>query len=69
MTAEQKREQLLRKLKEAGVKAPAAMYPKSELWSVNTTPEDMFDRMNAHLMELAQLKAYEDGELTSFVTR
>ena len=54
MNAEQKREQLLKQLKAAGVKAPAAMYPKSELWTVNTTPEDMFDRMNAHLAELAQ---------------
>lgn len=59
MTAEQKREQLLGKLKDAGVKAPAAMYPKSELWGVNTTPEDMFDRMNAHLIELAQMADYQ----------
>lgn len=60
MTAEQKREQLLKKLKDAGVKAPAAMYPKSEMWTVNTTPEDMFDRMNAHLVELAQTKALQE---------
>lgn len=59
MNAEQKREQLLKQLKAAGVKAPAAMYPKDELWSVNTTPEDMFDRMNAHLAELAQTADYQ----------
>lgn len=59
MTAEQKREQLLKQLKDAGVKAPSAMYPKSELWSLNTTPEDMFDRMQAHLIELAQMADYQ----------
>ena len=57
MTAEQKRQELLNQLKAAGVKAPASMYPKSAMWSVNTTPEDMFDRMRAHLVELAQLKS------------
>lgn len=62
MTAEQKREQLLEQLKDAGVKAPAAMYPKSELWGINTTPEDMFDRMNAHLVELAQMQDYGKAE-------
>ena len=59
MTAEQKREQLLGKLREMGVKNPAAMYPKRELWGVNTTPDDMFDRMNAHLAELAQMADYQ----------
>lgn len=45
MTAEQKREQLLKQLKAAGVKAPATMYPKSQMWTVNTTPEDrQYDR-------------------------
>lgn len=53
-TAEQTRKELLAQLKEAGVKAPAAMYPKSEMWTVNTTPADQFDRMRAHLAELAQ---------------
>ena len=59
MTAEQEREQLLGKLREIGVKNPAAMYPKRELWTVNTTPEDMFDRMNAHITELAQMADYQ----------
>lgn len=55
MTAEQKRTELLSQLKGAGVKAPASMYPKRDMWSVNTTPDDMFDRMQAHLVELAQM--------------
>ena len=60
MTAEQKREQLLKQLKAAGVKSPAAMYPKSDMWSLNTAPEDMFDRMQAHLIEIAQAKALQE---------
>lgn len=56
MNADAKRQELLNRLKSAGVKAPASMYPKSDMWSLNTTPEDMFDRMQAHLIEIAQFK-------------
>lgn len=59
MTAEQKREMLLGKLREMGVKNPAKQYPKRELWGVNTTPDDMFDRMHAHMTELAQMQNYQ----------
>jgi len=33
------------------------MYPKRDMWTTNTTPEDMFDRMRAHLIEIAQFKS------------
>ena len=57
MTAEQKRQELLSQLRDEGVKAPASMYPKRDMWSLNTTPEDMFDRMNAHLCQIAEFKS------------
>ncbi len=62
MTAEQKRTELLNQLKSAGVKAPASMYPKRDMWSSNTTPEDMFDRMQAHLVELAQMADAQNNQ-------
>jgi hypothetical protein len=60
MTAEQKRTQLLEQLKAAGVKAPATMYPKRDMWTDNTTPDDMFDRMQAHLIQLQQDADYQE---------
>ena len=62
MNADAKRQTLLNQLKAEGVKAPASMYPKHEMWTANTTPEDMFDRMNAHLMEIAQLKQAQQSQ-------
>jgi len=57
MTTEQEREKLLKELRDAGVNSPATMYPKRDMWTTNTTPEDMFDRMRAHLIEIAQFEA------------
>lgn len=49
----------LGKLKEMGVKAPAAMY------SIETNDdhkEDQIDRMKAHMIELAQMQNYQQQE-------
>ena len=57
MTAEQEREKLLKELRDAGVNSPATMYPKRDMWTTNSAPQDMFDRMRAHLIEIAQFKS------------
>lgn len=51
----QERQELLKELKELGVKAPASMYP------INThddSKEGMLDRMKAHVIKLVQIKYY-----------
>lgn len=51
----QERQELLKELKELGVKAPASMYP------VNThddNKEGMLDRMKSHVIDLVQMKYY-----------
>lgn len=68
MTAEQKRSELLKQLRSAGVESPAKMYPKRDMWTINTTPDDMIDRMQAHIAELEQLARYSGEELPRFVT-
>lgn len=60
MTADEKRKELLADLRAAGVKNPAELYPKRDMWTVNTTPEDQFDQMRAHLAHLAEFANYSE---------
>jgi hypothetical protein len=56
MNWEDERIKLLKMLREMGVEQPAKLYPKSQAWSVDTTPENQLDRMKAHVIQIAQFK-------------
>ena len=51
----QERQELLKELKELGVKAPSAMYPSN---THDDNKEGMLDRMKSHVTELVQIKYY-----------
>lgn len=53
------RKQLLNALKALGVKNPSKMYPKSQEWSLNTTPDDQHDRMRAHIAQIQEQRSHQ----------